>query len=133
MSESHTNENHEHEIVVSFIPPKRWFDRAKWRMVEDYTSHNSRVKVPIGFVSDGATIIWALRWLFSPTGRYFGAAIIHDYIIITEQDWRKANKEFEEEMVLLGVPTWIRWSFVLVVSSWSKVRGRVHEIRANFN
>lgn len=133
MSESHTNENHEHEIVVSFIPPKRWFDRAKWRLVEDYTSHNDQIKVPAGFVSDGATIVWALRWLFSPTGRYFGAAIVHDYLIVVEKDWRKANREFDIEMVYLGVPWWIRASMVSAVETWSAVRGRLHETRLYIN
>ena len=35
--------------------------------------------VPIGFVTDGASIPRSLWWAFSPTGRAFGAAIIHDY------------------------------------------------------
>lgn len=127
MFENQNDHEHAHEIVVSFIPPKRWFDRAKWRLVEEYTSHNSRVKVPIGFVSDGATIIWNLRWLFSPTGRYFGAAILHDYLIEVEGDWRKANREFEEEMIALGVPAWMRWTMVWAVEAWSAIKGKWNE------
>ncbi len=127
MSENNNN----HEIVVSFIPPKRWWNRAKWRLVKEYTSHNHRVKVPIGFVSDGATIVWNLRWLFSPTGRYFGAAIIHDYIVEVEGDWRKANREFEEEMIALGVSTWMRITMVKAVELWSALKGWYREAREN--
>jgi len=129
--ENQNDHEHAHEIVVSFIPPKRWFDRAKWRLVEDLESHNDTVTVPAGFISDGATIVWCLRWLFSPTGRYFGAAIIHDYILVEEGDWRKANFEFEIEMVALGVPYWMRKTMVLGVVVWSGLKGRINEIRQN--
>ncbi len=128
---SETNPNH--EIVVSFIPPKHWWERAKWRLVEEYHSRNGNVRVPVGFVSDGASICWALRWLFSPTGRYFGAAIIHDYCIDVENDWRKANREFEAEMVNLGVSAWIRWTMVKAVELWAAGRGRYREIRSNIS
>ena len=118
------DQGHEHEIVVSFIPPRKWYHRAKWRLEKDYLSHNSKVRVPTGFVSDGATIWWALRWLFSPTGRYFGAAIIHDYVIIDEGDWHKANAEFEEEMNALSVASWIKKTMVGAVKLWTSFRGK---------
>ena len=112
------------EIIVAFIPPRKWYHRAKWRLIEDYHSHNDNVIVPAGFISDGATIWWALRWLFSPTGRYFGAAIIHDYIIIDENDWPKANDEFEQEMSHLSVASWIKTIMVSAVKLWTRVTGK---------
>ena len=115
ITQKHT---HTGEIQVKFIPPVRWWNRAKWELLTDYTSHNGNVVVPSGFVTDGATIAWFLRWLFSPTGRYFGAAIIHDYIIVKHDDWESANTEFEEEMHHLGVETWMKTVMVAAVKAW---------------
>lgn len=127
MSENNNN----HEIVVSFIPPKKWFQRAKWRVHEDFTSLNGNVKVPKGFVSDGATIPWWARSLFSPTGRYFGAAIIHDYLIEVMNDFPRANVEFEQEMINIGVSAWIRYTLMGVVQSWWFIKAKIHEARKN--
>lgn len=111
--------NREDGIHVKFIPPAKWWNRAKWELLKEYTSHNGEVVVPVGFVSDGATIIWALRWLFSPTGEYFSAAIIHDYLIDELNDWDAANEQFEIEMSYLGVDSWRRNLMVGAVKLWS--------------
>lgn len=96
-------------IKVEFIPPEKWWQRAKWRLLEDYVSQNSHVLVPTGFISDGASVPRLLNWLFLPTGRYFGAALIHDYVIYAEHDWTKANHEFENELDALNIPNWRNW------------------------
>jgi len=125
MERKHT-EHHHNEIKVAFIAPKKWTERAKWELLEEYESHNGNVTVPVGFISDGATIFWALRWLFSPTGKYFGATIIHDYIIEGEGqgDWDKANKEFEEEMHHLSVDNWMKSIMVWAVKLWTQLTGK---------
>jgi len=123
MNREHT-EDHIGEIKVSFIPPQRWMERAKWKLLADYVSHNGNVTVEAGFISDGATIFWALRWLFSPTGKYFGAAIIHDYIIKEHNDWHKANEEFEFEMEELNVRSWRRNLMVGAVKLWTRIKGK---------
>jgi len=91
------------EIIVKFMPAATWSQRAKWELLQDYTSINGSITVPEGFITDGASIPRLARNFFSPTGRYFGAAIIHDYILITEKDWIKANREFEAELTGLGI------------------------------
>lgn len=97
-------EIHRDGIHVKHIAPDHWWQRAKWELLQDYTSWNGMVTVPKGFITDGATIIWLLRWRFSPTGKWFGAAIIHDYILCgTKTDWERANKEFENEMEAMKV------------------------------
>lgn len=111
------------EIDVRFIAPARWWKQAQWKLLEDYTSANGNVTVKKGFVSDGASIAWFLRWLFSPTGQYFGAAIVHDYIICSEKDWRKANREFRAELDALGIPGWRRRIMHLAVRCYSKLKG----------
>jgi len=93
------------DIKVQFIAPTHWWKRATWKLLEDYTSHNGAVDVPAGFITDGATIPLLFRWIFSPTGKYFGAAIVHDYLIAVKNDWPRANDELEKEMKALNVGT----------------------------
>ena len=106
------------EILVKFIPAEKWWKRASWQLLEDYVSANTEVVVPTGFITDGASIPFMFRWLFSPTGKYFGAAIVHDYILSTEQNWPKANDQFEKEMNALGVITWREDTMLIAVKCY---------------
>lgn len=106
-------------IEVIFIPPDHWWKRAKWKLMHDYTSDNGDVVVPAGFITDGASIPLTLRWRFPLTGTYFGAAIVHDYILISSGDWKRANKEFEQEMEALGVSKFDRIVLVSAVKIWA--------------
>ncbi len=117
-------EIHKDEIHVKYIAPEHWWNRAKWELLKPLTSHNGNVTIPAGFISDGATIHWTLRWLFSPTGEYFCAAIIHDYIIVIENDWDRANDEFEAEINHIDMNEVMRWLMVSVVRFWAKIRGK---------
>jgi len=114
-------------IVVEFIPADHWWQPAKWKLKESYTSHNGEVRVPAGFITDGASIPWIFRRMFSPTGRYFGAAIIHDYILAKDWDWKNANHQFEVEMTALGIPGWRKSSILASVKlyrAWLRITGR---------
>lgn len=106
-------------IHVKHLSPKHWWNRARWELLQDYTSSNGMVTAPRGFITDGASIAWFLRWRFSPTGKYFGAAIVHDYVLIREKDWDRANKEFELEMEALKVSRFDRVVMVTAVKFWS--------------
>lgn len=110
------------KIIVEFIPAEKWWQRAKWKLVEDYTSVDGKVTAPNGFVSDGASIPWLARPWFSPTGRYFGAAIVHDYILASEGDWKKANNAFHTEVNALGVDNFRKAILVSAVRTWSELK-----------
>lgn len=112
-------------IIVKFIPAEKWYHNAMWELIEDYTSTNEAVNVPAGFKTDGATIPLFFRWIFSPTGRYFGAAIIHDYVLVAEWDWDKANDEFEKEMIALGVKGWRRFFILNAVKVWGWIQTKI--------
>ena len=107
-------------VIVKFIPAAKWYKRAKWELMEEYISTNQVVNVPKGFITDGASIPSFMRWLFSPTGRYFGAAIIHDYIIVTHSDWDYANRQFAAEMKALKIKPWRRSLMVGAVKLWAR-------------
>ena len=121
-------------VIVKFIPAEKWTKRAKWEMIEDYISANKEVKVPAGFITDGASIPAGFRWLFSPTGRYFGAAIVHDYILVTEWNWNKANDQFEKEMKALGIKNWRRALIIGAVSVWGWIQTKIlRKTESNLN
>ncbi len=109
-------------IDVKFIPALKWYYRATWQLLEPYTSHNGNVIVPTGFITDGASIPLIFRWLFSPTGRYFGAAIIHDYLISIKHDWTKANIEFNNEMKALHISPFRRHTILYAVELYYRLR-----------
>ena len=115
-------EVHNNEIHVRFIPPKNWRHRAKWELLKDYTSHNGAVVVPAGFITDGATIPWFLRWMFSPTGKYFGAAIVHDCALESNEGWEKSNLEFDCELRALRVGKWRRKMMLAGVTAYPKAK-----------
>ena len=86
-------------IHVSIIPGDRFWRRAKFRLLEPVTS--AGVTVPIGTITDGASIPWFLRWLISPTGRLFVPSVVHDHLIATAPDfvsWWDARQEADRRM-----------------------------------
>lgn len=112
-------------IIVKFIPADKWYQRTKWELQEDYTSMNGEINVPTGFVTDGASIPFMFRSIFSPTGRYFGAAIVHDYILVDEWNWPKANDQFKKEMEALGIKKWRMFFILNAVRFWGWLQTKV--------
>jgi hypothetical protein len=45
--------------------------------------------VPIGFVTDFATIPRFLHWLVSPYGAYTRAAVLHDWLLVSLAEWQE--------------------------------------------
>lgn len=110
------------DIIVRFIPPIHWWQRANWELLVPYISHSGTTVVPAGFVTDGASVPVMWRWRFSPTGQYFGAAIVHDYLLVQTGSWEVANKEFDAELKALKVSNFERIVLMASVRFWAKVR-----------
>lgn len=69
--------------------------------------------VPVGYVTDFASVPRGLWNVFPPLGPWARAAIVHDYICDTEAlraiySSKDAAKIFKEAMEVLGVPAWKR-------------------------
>jgi len=109
------------DIVVMFIPATKWYKKSKWKLMNHYTSVNKEVTVPVGYVTDGASIPSFLSMFFSPTGKYFGAAIVHDYVISEEKNWGRANDQFNKELKALGIAKWRRNILLWGVKFWRGV------------
>lgn len=117
------------KIQVAHIPPEKWWKSAKWRLLKEYKSANGNVIVPAGFVTDGASIPWGVQWRFSPVGPYFGAAIVHDYVLTHGGGWSKANTEFREEMLALEVSSFDRVVIMRSVYAYAWVRATIKEYK----
>jgi len=87
------------------------------------------IRIPKGFISDGASIpqfAWSL--LGSPLGEYSAAAIVHDYCYRYQlyTRWR-CDRIFLEAMQVLGVALWKRltmfWAVrIFAFMAWNKYR-----------
>lgn len=120
------------EIHVRYIAAKHWWQNSKWELLKEYKSANGDVTVPIGFISDGASIPIFLKKYFSSTGRYFGAAIIHDYILASadpqpasKEVWHYANNEFKSELKALDITAWRIWIILNGVRVWAVIRTNI--------
>ena len=78
-----------------------------------YETQKLSVTVPVGFVTDMASVPRLLWWLFPPFGRYLTAAVVHDYLYQhgstlgytrAQADWL-----FLQIMVEDGVALWRAW------------------------
>lgn len=99
-------------------------------------THGDTFQVPIGFVTDFATVPRFLHWKVSPYGAYTRAAVLHDWLLVGLADWttkqrgyvmrdaidpppansRDADGIFRRVMEDLGVPWRTRWTM------WAAVR-----------
>lgn len=86
--------------------------------------------VPVGFVTDFATIPRFLHWLVSPYGAYTRAAVLHDWLIETmipahEVTSRDTDGIFRRVMQDLGVAwstRWLMWSAVRAAALFNSRR-----------
>lgn len=85
------------------------------------------VNIPVGFVSDLASIPWPARNWFRPSDkRWAQAAVVHDYCCSNRLFSRSlCDHVFMEGMLVNGTPWYIAWSmyaFVKVRSVYLKLR-----------
>lgn len=89
-----------------------------------------RVHVPVGFQTDFASVPRFLWWLFPPQGRGSRAAVVHDYLCVSQACSRfMADAIFREGMRELGVPWWRRVSMYYAVRGYSICRGVWRTVR----
>jgi hypothetical protein len=86
---------------------------GKWKLTEpfEYRDNPLVITVPVGFITDGASIprfAWGL--IGSPwSGRYSRAAVVHDWGYFKQAMPRlTVDRIFLQGMRILGVPRWKR-------------------------
>jgi hypothetical protein len=87
------------------------------------------VHVPMGYLTDGATVPRVFWWLIPPLGRYGQAAVLHDYlrekrvVVKKGQEVPVSIKEidgiFLDAMKVLEVPVWKRYLMYGAVRAWA--------------
>ena len=105
-------------------------DRDYWVLEKEFTYYigslhsNLFVTVPVGFLSDGASVPRILRSFVGTMGRHSQAAVLHDYLTethlisvknsltgkVSDQtiDRASVDKIFYESLEVLDVPAWKR-------------------------
>lgn len=68
--------------LTELITKECFFKKKKRKLVQDYVYevNGYRITVPKGFITDGASVPDILKPIYNPFGRYFPAAVIHDYL-----------------------------------------------------
>ena len=100
-------------------------NERRWRVLEPFEyvatvgTTSWTITVPVGFITDFASIPRALWSILPPTGRYGKAAVIHDFLYIQANATipgtttvllkAMADKIFLDAMTELGVPAWQRY------------------------
>lgn len=136
------------ELSIQAAGPTTW--RLTSPLIWTGTSGDT-FTVPIGFMTDFATVPRFLHWLVSPYGAYTRAAVLHDWLLVSlaewwgdprgqlpydseGQDWAKqgppadsrdADGIFRRVMEDLGVPwakRWVMWTAVRWASLFNRNR-----------
>lgn len=93
---------------------------------ESEATATARYSVPMGFVTDLASIPRVLWALLPPHGRYAKAAILHDYLLtkvqVGELPRPTADAIFYEAMLVLNVPIWQAWLMYQAVALYTRIQ-----------
>ena len=109
-------------VTVELLLPRRTFERTRYRL--EHPLYLAGVAVPAGFVTDGASVPRCFWWLFPPVGRYFLAAVVHDWLLNTGVCWREANRKFRQALEQQGVARWVVFVMFWAVQGYQFVKWR---------
>ena len=110
------------EISLTRIPPEGHFDRVTYRINEDLVIGN--YKIPSGFITDGLSLPSVVRAFYSPMGKGFRAAVLHDYLLYEgRKSRRKCAREFRKQLIADGVNPAITNAMFMAVRLWDQTHG----------
>ena len=107
-------------MIVEILLPTTTFEKTRYKLEQPLELVG--IKVPAGFITDGASVPRALWWLFPPTGRYFQAAVVHDYLLSLGFKWGVALAHFRKALQESGVKPWVVKTMVTAVRFHGWVR-----------
>jgi len=105
----------------------RMLDNYRFQLLAGFDFHVGQmpseqvIHVPVGTVTDLASVPRVLWAFFPPHGRYAKAAIVHDFLYanaVGTKAW--ADRVFLEAMEVLGVPVWRRRLMYLAVRAFGR-------------
>ena len=106
-----------HTLLVSPVPDgKRWVIKSDFGYDVGEEGSGETINVPVGFITDFASVPRLLWWLFPKWGKYGNAAIIHDYLYWQQKYTRKrADEIFLEGMGVLNVNKYVKCALYYAV------------------
>ena len=125
-------------IATPLDDGKTWVIREEFKYDIGAKDSGDSVVVPVGFVTDFASIpkiFWSILPNWGPYGK---AAIIHDYLYFSHNRTKdEADNIFLEGMLVLGVPPWkanIIYQSVHFFgeSSYKKPGGRMVKVKDSY-
>ena len=111
--EEKENESPMNVVSTTTLLPDHWLGRVRYRLITSVSV--PPYDVPEGFVTDGASVPRIFWSVFPPVGRYFVAAIVHDYALEQGVGWHEANGRFDYVLRKLGIRGWRRILMVKAV------------------
>ena len=98
-------------LIVSPLPDgKNWVIKKDFGYAVGDEESDEVINVPIGFVTDFASVPRLLWWIFPKWGTYGNAAVIHDYLYWEQSgSKKKADDIFLEAMGVLKVSKVTAW------------------------
>lgn len=121
------------ELVVQSIDERKWKVMQRFNYNIDAVDSANAVEVPVGFVTDFASIPRILWVLLPPWGKYGKAAVIHDYMYTEHKhsvfsvegvesfvqiDRKQADDIFLQSMEVLGVNVITRYAMYAAVRTF---------------
>lgn len=136
-------------IPVEIILPNKWYQSVRYRLLSNI--HLNGYVIPEGFISDGASVpkvcavlgyLGVLASLYfdcdwgvlfgaavavfvtylPPVGRYFLAAVLHDFKLEKGHGWKDSNKAFRWAMYHLNIAQVIRVVMSCAVATYGFIR-----------
>lgn len=106
-------------------------DRYLWKIHQPFEfwlteDETDIIKIPVGFITDLASVPRIMWSFLPPDGKYAKAAIIHDYLYDNAlRSKTEADLIFLDAMTVLGVPKWKRTIMYLAVKYFG--HGKYHK------
>ncbi len=117
---------------------RTWILRKEFGYDIGKEGSGNSVDVPVGFMTDFASVPRMFRWLVSKWGRHGNATVIHDYCYWTQEngrDRKRSDRIFKEAMEVSGVKAWRKWLIYLAVSWFGRFawEGNIKLKKKEFN
>lgn len=95
------------EFIVRIVPQTSFWAPLKFELQEPLTFE--QYTVPLGFVSNGASVPRPLWWLVTPMGPHAPAAFVHDHLVASHVSRgllrrKDADKAYYRALLSLGMP-----------------------------
>ncbi len=105
------------QIHLTVILPSKWWQQPSYKLQKPV--YCAGFFVPAGFVSDGASVPRLFWPLFPPMGRYFKAALVHDYLLEQQIPRKTADQVFKVALYELQIKPWRVSVMYYAVRFWS--------------